>query len=66
METNTNDGYMKIGEASAYLNISQSTMNEWMARRIVPFFKISRAVRFRKSDLDAVLDSRFRVGVKVK
>lgn len=60
------ESYLTKEEAAKHLKISQAGLQKWMARRLVPYFKISRAVRFRRVDLDAALDRRFRVEAKAK
>jgi excisionase family DNA binding protein len=39
-------------QAAAHLQISERTLCTWMSRRLVPYIRIGRCVRFRKSDLD--------------
>jgi excisionase family DNA binding protein len=51
-------------QAATHLHISQRGLQEWMARKLIPYFKIGRTVRFRRVDLDAALDARFRVASK--
>lgn len=44
--------------------LSQSTprsVENWMARGLIPYLKIGRLVRFRESDVLAALDKRCRV-----
>jgi excisionase family DNA binding protein len=60
----TAEPYLTKPQAATYLSMSQRGLQDWMKRRMVPYFKIKRAVRFRRSDLDAVLDQRFRVASK--
>lgn len=52
-------------EAAAYLGLKPGTLEVWRCtkRHQIPFFKIGRLVKYRKSDLDAWLDSR-AVGVQ--
>jgi excisionase family DNA binding protein len=47
--------------AAAYLKIGVRTLDAYMARRIVPFFRLGeKTIRFKKSDLDKTLE-KFRV-----
>ena len=39
-----------------YLNVSKRNLYCWRMAGLVPYFKIGRAVRFRKSELDAALE----------
>jgi excisionase family DNA binding protein len=48
-------------ETCAYLHVSKRNLYCWRMAGLVPYFKIGRAVRFRKSDLDAALE-RMRMG----
>ena len=48
-------------DACAYLRVSKRNLYCWRMAGLIPYFKIGRAVRFRKSDLDAALE-RMRVG----
>ena len=48
-------------EACAYLRVSKRNLYCWRMAGLVPYFKIGRAVRFRRGDLDAALE-RMRVG----
>jgi excisionase family DNA binding protein len=48
-------------EACAYLRVSKRNLYCWRMAGLVPYFKIGRAVRFKKSEIDAAL-STMRVG----
>ena len=52
-------------EAAAFLNIHPRTLDGWVCRRLVPFYKLGRGrnapVRFKLSDLDTMLEQ-CRVG----
>ena len=48
-------------DTCAYLHVSKRNLYCWRMAGLVPYFKIGRAVRFRKSDLDAALE-RMRMG----
>src|SRR5262245_61095758 len=39
-------------EAAKVLNISERTLCNWMARRLVSYVRIGRTIRFRRSDLE--------------
>jgi len=47
-------------QAAAYLQVSPGTLEVWRAtrRHALPFLKCGRLVRYRRSDLDAWLESR--------
>ena len=44
-----------------YLQVSKRNLYCWRMAGLVPYFKIGRAVRFRKSEVDAALE-RMRMG----
>jgi excisionase family DNA binding protein len=48
-------------DAFAYLRVSKRNLYCWRMAGLVPYFKIGRAVRFKKSEIDAAL-STMRVG----
>lgn len=45
-------------EVADLLNISQSTLNRWMAEGVLPYIKFQQAVRFKKSDIDKFLEEK--------
>ena len=46
--------------AAKYLNIKQRTLDDWRAEGIVPYIMIGpRFIRFRKSDLDELLERHY-------
>jgi excisionase family DNA binding protein len=60
MDTQINEtrGYeplMTEKEMAAYLRIKPRQLFNWRADRLVPFFRIGRAVRYRRSAVDAAL-----------
>jgi len=60
-QASTSDTLKTKREAAQYLHIGTRTLDDWMKRKMIPFFKIGKVVRFRVSDLDAALDKKFRV-----
>jgi excisionase family DNA binding protein len=46
---------MNNDEAAAYIGCTSGTLRVWTSKRRVPFVKVGRLTRFRKSDLDAWL-----------
>jgi len=57
----TTDPLLTEKDACAYLRVSKRNLYCWRMAGLVPYYKIGRAVRFRKSDLGAALE-RMRVG----
>ena len=49
-----NSLYLTKEEAAQMLRISLRTLCDWMAHGLVPYVKISRTVRFRRTDLEKV------------
>jgi excisionase family DNA binding protein len=52
--------YLTEKDVCAYLKVSKRNLFCWRMAGLIPYFKIGRAVRFRKADLDATL-GRMRV-----
>lgn len=50
---------MSRKEAAMYLGVSPSTLANWAStkRFVLPYFRIGRAVRYRKTDLDAFIQN---------
>lgn len=49
--------FLSINELARLLGVSRSTVNTWRASEIgPPEFKVDRAVRFRRSDVDKWVD----------
>lgn len=55
-----NPDFVTTDEAAAYLGVEASTLAIWRCtkRYPLPYIKVGRLVRYRKSDLDAFLASR--------
>jgi excisionase family DNA binding protein len=54
----TAEGTMSNDAAAVYIGCAPDTLRVWTSRRRVPFVKVGRLTRFRRSDLDAWLDAR--------
>lgn len=50
---------MSRKEAANYLGISPSTLANWASskRFVLPYFRVGRAVRYRKTDLDKFIQN---------
>jgi excisionase family DNA binding protein len=44
--------YLTKQQAAELLQISIRTLDTWMARRLIPYLRIGRTIRFRQSDLE--------------
>jgi len=55
-----NDPLLTTTEAAAYLGVAPETLNVWRCtkRYDIPYIKVGRLVKYRKSALDAFLESR--------
>ena len=56
---------MDTNEASEFLGISKNTLYEWVVQNKVPYIKVGRLVKFRKSDLEEWLKKRTRDEKKI-
>jgi len=47
-------------EAAAYIGVTENTLSVWrcVGRYAIPFIKVGRLVRYRRSDLESWLESR--------
>jgi len=48
---------LTLPEASALLCLKVSTLRSWTGRRRIPFVKVGRLVRIRRSDVEALIAS---------
>jgi excisionase family DNA binding protein len=53
--------YLKLAAAALALNITPRTLQNWQHRRLIPYYKVGRSVRFKLSDVKAHLESRCHV-----
>ena len=57
----------RTNEAAGYLGLKKCTLEAWRCRGGGPvFLKLGKAVRYRKKDLDAFLNSRLRTSTSMK
>jgi len=61
LRTEDHAALMTEKQTCAYLNVSKRNLYCWRMAGLIPYFKIGRAVRFRKSELDSALE-RMRMG----
>ena len=52
-------------QVAAYLNITTRQLYSWRMAGFIPYFKIGRAIRFRRAELEAALEM-MRVGAGQK
>jgi excisionase family DNA binding protein len=53
--------YLKVEELATYLGLSPETIRAWVKKRQIPFYKLGRAVRFDKHEIDKWLESKKRL-----
>jgi excisionase family DNA binding protein len=49
-------------ESAHYCHVQTRTIDNWMKRGLIPYYKIGKAVRFRLEDIQAHLDKTCRIG----
>jgi excisionase family DNA binding protein len=47
------EAYITIGEAAEFTKFAVATLRKYVLKRQVPYHKVMRAIRFRKSELDS-------------
>ena len=55
------EGFIDKVEARRRLNCGARTLDTWMKRRIVPFYKISKRVAFKWSEIETAMERKYRV-----
>ena len=63
-DANQKPGLLTKEEIAGHYSIGLRTVNAWMKKRILPYLKIGRVVRFNLADCDAAL-SKFKVGGRI-
>ena len=53
------DPLFSIPQSGDYTGLKHSTIRSWVWQRIIPSYRLGRAVRIRKSDLDRIIDNGF-------
>lgn len=58
------DPLLTTPEAAAYIGVTEGTLQTWrcIGRYDIPFVKVGRLVKYRKSALDAFLERHTQVG----
>ncbi|GIL20817.1 MAG: helix-turn-helix domain-containing protein [Candidatus Jettenia sp.] len=54
---NEDSEFLNFTQAAALLGVSVDTIYSWTMRRTVPFYKLGKLVRFKKSDLIKHMES---------
>jgi len=50
--------YWKVNEVAAAIQVSEQTVYRYVANGEIPFHKLSRAVRFKPSEIESWMESR--------
>jgi excisionase family DNA binding protein len=50
-------GLLTVAEASALLRLKPSTMRAWILRRKIPYCKVGRLIRIRRTDVEELIAS---------
>jgi excisionase family DNA binding protein len=50
------DNLMTTKQLAEYLSLKPQTLRLWICQRKIPFFKIGGSVRFRRSEIEALLE----------
>ena len=51
----TEDKLLTIPETALLLRLQPSTIRAWILKRLIPFVKVGRLVRVRRSDVEALI-----------
>jgi len=51
-----NQSFLKPQEMAGHLNVSLKTIYRLVESRAIPFYKIGRSLRFKKTDVEAYLE----------
>lgn len=64
IKNQSTDPLLTPPEAAAYIGVTENTLSVWrcVGRYNIPFIKVGRLVKYRKSSLDAFLVSRTHGG----
>ena len=55
------EGWVGKKEVAEHLGISQRTLYNWMERRLIPYMRIGRSVRFKLSEVDEAINRQIRI-----
>ena len=55
------EGFIDKPEVARRLNKTVRTVDNWMARGILPYYRLGRTIAFRWSDIEAHMKANYRV-----
>jgi excisionase family DNA binding protein len=53
-----NPDLLTVPETAAFLRLKTSTIRAWVCKRKIPYVKLGRMVRIRRSDAEAFIEAR--------
>ena len=59
------DSFLSINDLSKYLGIKPKTLYSWVAKGILPHYRIGGLIRFKKKDIDQWVEACRRNGVDI-
>ncbi|TLD41849.1 MAG: hypothetical protein JETT_1866 [Candidatus Jettenia ecosi] len=54
---NEDSEYLNVNQVATFLGVSVDTVYSWTMRKSIPFYKLGKLVRFKRSELIAYMDS---------
>jgi predicted DNA-binding transcriptional regulator AlpA len=57
----TNDPYLTKPQVARLFGVTTRTIDDWMKRRLLPYFKIRHTVRFAAQDIAACMTANFQM-----
>ncbi|MBL8029457.1 MAG: helix-turn-helix domain-containing protein [Fibrobacteres bacterium] len=55
----TNEGFYTVNQLSELLQVPRSRIYNMVFRKVIPYCKLGRTVRFRKMDIAKVIESNY-------
>ena len=59
------DSFLSINDLSKYLGIKPKTLYSWVAKGILPHYRIGGLIRFKRKDIDRWVEACRRNGVDI-
>jgi len=53
-----NDTFLTVKELSTYLNVKGKTIYSWVSKKVIPFYRMQGALRFKKGEIDLWLKNK--------
>jgi excisionase family DNA binding protein len=52
------DTFLTVKELSTYLNVKGKTIYSWVSKKVIPFYRMQGALRFKKVEIDLWLKNK--------